>query len=208
MSSKRLRLLAQWFCVPIRSARRAPVVDEQIVRQICRLARPGRIILISGPSGSGKSLFLRRVRARLARRQIIALDAVELADAPLVDCFADRNLSDALSILSRVGLAEAWSYFRKPQQLSEGQRWRAKLALCAEQAKTAEKPVLVADEFCAVLDRLTAAIVARSLRRMIDAHPALCAIVATSHDDLFRALQPDVIARCDFGKITVVTRTS
>jgi ABC-type ATPase with predicted acetyltransferase domain len=207
MSSKRLRLLAQWFCVPIRSARKQPIVEAKIVRQICRLVRPGRVILISGPSGSGKSLLLRRVRAHLARRTLIAMDAVELADAPLVDCFANRNLSDALSILSRVGLAEAWSYFRKPRQLSEGQRWRAKLALCAEQAKTAEKPVLLADEFCAVLDRLTAAIVARSLRRMIDSHPTLCAIVATSHDDLIRALQPDVIVRCDFGKITFVART-
>jgi ABC-type ATPase with predicted acetyltransferase domain len=139
---------------------------------------------------------------------MISLDSIELPNNALVDCFHDQPLNATLSILSRVGLAEAWTYFRKPKQLSEGQRWRARLALALERVRDDEKPVLVIDEFCAVLDRLTAAIVARSLRRAIDANPHVCALVATSHDDLVRALQPDVIVRCDFGKTTLIVRTA
>jgi len=46
-------------------------------------------------------------------------------------------------------------------------------------------------------------IVARCLRRTIDAHPHLAAVVATSHDDLTAALAPDRIIRCDFGRMDV-----
>jgi ABC-type ATPase with predicted acetyltransferase domain len=58
----------------------------------------------------------------------------------------------------------------------------------------------VCDEFAAVLDRVSAAIVARALRRAIDATPGLSAVVATSHDDLGLALRPDTLIRCDFGR--------
>ncbi len=207
MPSERLALLSRWFCIPVRSGREKPKVDEDTVRRIRKLARPGTIILVSGPSGSGKSLLLRKVCSRLSARAILSLDSITIPDDALVDCFQDEPLETTLSLLSRVGLGEAWSYFRKPSQLSEGQRWRAKLALALHRLRNTEKPVLVIDEFCAVLDRLTAAIVARALRRMIDAHPNLCAIVATSHDDLIRALEPDVVVRCDFGKTTIVARS-
>jgi uncharacterized protein len=207
MSSDRLATLARWFCIPNRCVRNPPKIDEALLRRVQRFARPGRIILLSGPSGSGKSLLLRRLGRRLARRAIVSLDSIDLPDHPLVECFGNQPLGETLSLLSRMGLAEAWSYFRTPKQLSEGQRWRTKLALCVEKTRGATDAVLVADEFCALLDRLTAAIVARSLRRLIDAHSNLCAIVATSHDDLIRALQPDLIVRCDFGKFTLVCRT-
>lgn len=207
MPSDRLALLSRWFCIPIRSGRAKPMPADDTVRRVRRLARPGTIILLNGPSGSGKSLLLKKVCSRLSAREVLSLDSVTMPDHALVDCFENEPLEATLSLLSRVGLGEAWSYFRKLNQLSEGQRWRAKLALALHRVRYAEKPVLVIDEFCAVLDRLTAAIVARALRRVIDARPSLCAIVATSHDDLVRALEPDVIVRCDFGKTTIVART-
>ncbi len=60
--------------------------------------------------------------------------------------------------------------------------------------------VIVCDEFAAVLDRLTAMIVARCLRRAIDAHPNVAAVVATSHEDLIAALKPDVVVAVRFWK--------
>jgi ABC-type ATPase with predicted acetyltransferase domain len=67
---------------------------------------------------------------------------------------------------------------------------------------------LVCDEFAALLDRVTACIVARCLRRAIDrSNGRACAIVATSHDDLVRALLPDIVVNCDFFQVTVEKST-
>src|SRR5204862_205805 len=62
--------------------------------------------------------------------------------------------------------------------------------------------IIACDEFAAMLDRVSAAVVARALRRIIDQSKA-SAVVATSHDDLVRALGPDAIVRCDFDHLTV-----
>jgi ABC-type ATPase with predicted acetyltransferase domain len=67
--------------------------------------------------------------------------------------------------------------------------------------------VMTCDEFAAVLDRVTAWVVARCLRRAIDASRSkIAAVVATSHDDLVDALDPEVVVNCDFGKTRVATR--
>src|SRR5262249_29252371 len=153
----------------------------------------------------GKSRLLTALRQRAGD----SLDWIDLASltappaTPLVDCFGDAPLREILLLLARVGLGEAWSYLRAPEELSEGQRFRLKLALGLQSAKrqsASRRAILVCDEFAAVLDRITAMVVARCLRRSIDAHPHLAAIVATAHDDLQPALKPDAIAWCDFGQ--------
>src|SRR5205085_438875 len=110
---------------------------------------------------------------------------------------------DALRSLSRVGLAEVWTYLRTPAELSEGQRWRLRLALALVSPTRCPRTILACDEFAAKLDRVSASVVARTLRRTICGSGKVSAIVATSHDDLIRALEPDVIVRCDFGRVSV-----
>ncbi len=67
----------------------------------------------------------------------------------------------------------------------------------------APRTLLVADEFCAVLDRVCACVVARAFRRTIDrlhrVDVPLCAVVATSHTDLQAALLPDEVVWCEDG---------
>jgi ABC-type ATPase with predicted acetyltransferase domain len=188
--------------------------------------RAGRIVLITGASGAGKSTLLRKLRARWRRKaNWIDLAAIDPGEGLVVDvmteclpvsAFADEDarVIAALEALSRVGLGEVWTYLRKPSELSEGQRWRLRLAMgIAPGTPRASWPrrlngaparmsILAADEFCAPLDRVTAMVVARALRRCIDANArGPCAVVATSHDDLAAALAPDQIVRCDFGAI-------
>jgi ABC-type ATPase with predicted acetyltransferase domain len=176
------------------------------------LPRAGAITLITGPSGAGKSSLLRRLKV-LARRVDGGGKWIDLTrmpvpmSVPVVDCFdPDDPLTDVLLDLGRVGLGEAWSYLRTPRELSEGQRWRLRLALAIRAAASGERSILVADEFAALLDRITAAVVARCLRRTIASVPCISAIVATSHEDLTDALKPETIAYCDFGRIELTTQ--
>jgi ABC-type methionine transport system ATPase subunit len=172
----------------------------------------GTITLLTGPSGGGKSTLLRATQRapRDPAPRFIDLATIAPPDAPIVDCFPDISLRDALLLLARVGLAEAWTYLRTPGELSDGQRWRLTLAIALHRARRslAQQPdapvVLVADEFAALLDRVTACVVARSLRRAVNDDPRLAAVLATTHDDVLRALAPDVVVCCDFGRVTIM----
>ena len=171
----------------------------------------GTITLLTGASGAGKSSLLRELRKRHSDGVTwIDLASLRLGNVPIVNCFDDRPLVETLRLLGRVGLGEAWSYLRTPLQLSEGQRFRLKLAMGLHRVETlatevaSPRAVLVWDEFAATLDRLTAMIVARCVRRTSDAHPHVAAVLATSHDDLVDALAPETIVRCDFGRVEMV----
>jgi ABC-type ATPase with predicted acetyltransferase domain len=168
-------------------------------------------MLLTGPSGSGKSSLLRALRRHAKRAGVttINLRRITFPERPIVDLFdRDATLEHTLRRLARVGLAEVWTWLRPPSQISEGQRWRLRLALAIERVERSASPaLLVCDEFAAVLDRVTACIVSSVLRRAVDAHrDRLAALVATSHDDLGTALAADVTIECDFGRITIIRK--
>jgi hypothetical protein len=179
-----------------------------------------KIILLNGPSGAGKSRLLAHMKNQWTANQTTAqtiknwidLADIALPDCAVVDCFPESTLEQTLLSLNRVGLAEAWDYIRAPEALSEGQKFRLKLAVGLARVRQSPRlgrgfpahnlhalSVLACDEFCAILDRVTARVVARTIRKTIDHQPNVCVIVATSHDDLVEALRPDVLIRCDFG---------
>jgi len=194
----------------------APFQNEVDLQSILPL--PGQILLLSGPSGAGKTSLLRALK-RLVQPIVhwIDLAAIELPAVPVVDCFANLPILSILRLLSRVGLAEAWTYLRQPAELSEGQRCRLKLAIAMEQATSApsrkfSRAIIAADEFAAILDRITAFVVSRCVRKLINADcksrgpAAASAILATSHDDLIVPLAPDIIVDCDFSRLRVIRR--
>jgi hypothetical protein len=191
--------VAQWFEVqPANCATGRPRIAIELPP-----ITAGQIVLITGPSGAGKSSLLQQVRADHPQRTFADVAAVRWHDGLVIDQFGD-DIAGALMLLARFGLGEAHTYLRPPALLSDGQQWRLRLARALHDSPASA--TLVADEFAALLDRVTAHVVARALRRAIDASPQRSAIVATSHDDLEGALLPDVVVRCDFGRATVERR--
>jgi len=170
--------------------------------------RPGDLVLFTGPSGSGKSSFL-----RAAARQLGAFDAgsLVLPDYPLVDCLAGP-VEARLEKLAACGLSEARLLLRTPDELSDGQRYRFRLAFALDrlasrgrQSPEATCPgtdvpgspsgFLLADEFAANLDRTLAKVLAYNVRKLCS-RTGTGFLLATTHDDLLADLNPDVWVRC------------
>lgn len=149
----------------------------------------GDVVYINGQSGAGKSVLLREAAKLLESngKSVSNIDNVVLEDRPLIDQLSPESMADAIRLLAIAGLSDAYLYIRKPSELSDGQRYRFRLAKLVEEGAD----VWVADEFGAVLDRVTAKIVAWNLAKVARAHGKTL-IVATTHTDLRDELAPSV----------------
>lgn len=165
--------------------------------------RRGDVVYVTGQSGCGKSLLLRAIVKALGERltrgalgpedpegPVADLAGVDLAGPAAVVDRIGESLDDALRLAGVAGLADAFLLLRPPSELSDGQRYRYRLAaLLAGGART-----IVIDEFCSTLDRRTARAVAYRVRKYAD-RTGVTFIVATAHDDLADDLAPDVVIR-------------
>lgn len=150
--------------------------------------KQGDIVYITGQSGSGKSLLLKDLERQMKERgnSVINLDAVELEDRPLIDQLGDTT-AEALRLLSVAGLNDAYLFIRRPSELSDGQRYRYRLA----KAIMSGAKVWVADEFMAILDRTAARVIAYSIQKTARKVGATL-IVATTHTDMADDLYPSL----------------
>ncbi|MEM6457882.1 MAG: ABC transporter [Planctomycetota bacterium] len=167
---------------------------------------PGQLVFVTGASGGGKSTLLRLIRDAVRARpdgRVIDFDqiAADADDTAVIDA-VDRGrlpLADALRVLSLAGLNDAFVMLRRPGELSDGQRYRFRLARAMAEvelgvaADAGGLTVVLADEFGATLDRTAAAAVARNVRRWVTAGRPVAFVAATTHDDLLEPLCPDVL---------------
>lgn len=149
----------------------------------------GDVVYINGQSGAGKSVLLRELSHELAAagKNVSNIDEVAFEDKPLIDQIGGESMAEAIRLLSIAGLSDAYLYIRKPSELSDGQRYRFRLAKLVEE----NADVWVADEFGAVLDRVTAKIVAWNLAKVARSLGKTL-IVATTHTDLRDELAPSL----------------
>ncbi|MCK4659555.1 MAG: hypothetical protein KAV82_08545 [Phycisphaerae bacterium] len=155
----------------------------------------GRIIAFVGPSGSGKSSALAQIEAQHAGGH--SVQRVSLPqDRALVDCVSPHtSLSDALSLLTACALGEARLWLRRYNELSDGEKFRARLAKAIGlHARGPSAAPLLCDEFCSSLHRRAAKAIAYNLRKLVTRRN-LCVVLAAGNDDILRDLQPDVTIR-------------
>ena len=177
----------------------------------------GDVVLFTGSSGSGKTSLMRAVSKQLTRTSracqeasdsdprnpgdprnledsgdlgsILDIDSLELGTNILVDSF-DLPLEESMPLLSTCGLGEAQLLLRTPAELSDGQRYRFRLAMAL--SKTPHW--ILADEFTATLDRTLAKVVAFNIRRHAS-RTGTGFLLATTHEDVLEDLQPNLHVR-------------
>lgn len=205
--TQRVLQIASMFGLGVDETRTITVIPETRI-----ILKPGNLIYVTGPSGGGKSSFLRLLKESYDGCSLNFSDLKSFVDCSIIDQIGD-TLENAAKFLALAGLADAFVMLRKPCELSDGQRYRASLAKLIDTAEKypPDKMLLVlADEFGATLDRLTAQTLCRNIRRWVNnKNQNVCFVCATTHDDLLEALQPDVLVYIPLGEnLEVHTRTN
>ncbi|MFQ6034390.1 MAG: ATP-binding cassette domain-containing protein [Sedimentisphaerales bacterium] len=148
----------------------------------------GDIVYITGPSGAGKSVLLKELEKSVPAQDKTNLAEIDLPSSKtLVDCI-EGDLLSSLRTLSTAGLSDVFCILNQPRNLSDGQKYRFRLAM----ALAAKKKFVFADEFCSNLDRITAAVISYNVHRFAKRTGTIF-ILAASHDDILLDLAPDVL---------------
>jgi ABC-type lipoprotein export system ATPase subunit/N-acetylglutamate synthase-like GNAT family acetyltransferase len=162
--------------------------------------RRGDLIYVTGDSGGGKTLLLKAFRDYFGE-EAVELSNIEVSPEETLIEGVGKDVKEAIEILSLCGLNDAFLFLRKFKELSDGQKYRYKLA---KLVNCKEKTVWLVDEFCASLDRIMARVVAYLFQK-VARKLGKTVVVATTHDDLIGDFQPDIVVRKGFeGDVEVV----
>jgi len=181
--------VAEAFGLGIDQTQKFPIYDNAELK-----IGPKDIVYITGDSGSGKSVLLKAITKYLGEEAADMANIQPDPEKPVIDTVG-KNLNEALELLSRGGLNDAFLFIRRFRELSDGQKYRYKIAKLIESGKQ----WWIADEFCSMLDRDTAKIVAFNIQK-IARQMGKAVVAATTHTDLFEDLKPSVHIHKRFGK--------
>lgn len=160
----------------------------------------GDVVYVTGESGGGKSLLVRHLAAEMRVHPDFApvacsweVSAKIRSGRPLIDSVG-RDVQEAVEVLSAAGLSDVFTWLRRFDELSDGQRMRFVFAKAIDSgAKT-----VVLDEFCSSLDRETAKATAYTIQK-IARKKGLTLVAATAVNDLLEDLNPSLYIVKHFG---------
>lgn len=179
--SKRVLEISDAFGVGINESHKHVIVENLTIPEF-------NIMYLTGMSGSGKTSMLNYFKKEYNFTEPnVGFDS----DKPIIDTLG-KDTEEALFLLNLVGLGEAFLYIKPFKVLSDGQKYRYKIAKIIE----SDQKVWCIDEFCSFLDRTTAKIVSYNTQK-IARKMGVKLIVATAHNDLQDYLQADYVF--DFG---------
>jgi ABC-type ATPase with predicted acetyltransferase domain len=185
-------VVAEAFGLGIDEAKRFTVLDAEL-----KIGSKD-VVYITGDSGSGKSVLLRAIKQDLGDEAVDMAKIQVDQNKPLIETIG-ATVGEGLELLSKVGLNDAFLFLRTYDQLSDGQKYRYRIAKLIESGKQ----WWLMDEFAATLDRDTAKIVAFNLQKLAR-QQGKAVLAATTHTDLFEDLAPSVHVHKRFGReITV-----
>ncbi len=165
--------------------------DSRVTHKCSIDVEAGDIVYITGPSGAGKSVLLREFQNAISPDEQVNIEKIRMpSDVASIDCIygEESTVVKTLLLFSIAGLSDVFCMLTPPAYLSEGQKFRFRLA----SAIASGKKYVFADEFCSNLDRITAAVIAYNIRRFAKKN-GVTFFLASSHDDILADLQPDVL---------------
>jgi len=191
--SPRTIKVAEAFGIGVDKKRRFTIYEDVELK-----ITPRDVVYITGESGSGKSVLLRALENDIKRdMNLTAINIDEIRPVlgePIIETVGE-TFDEGLELLSRVGLNDAFLFLRSYEQLSDGQKYRYKIAKLIE----SEAQFWIMDEFCATLDRDTAKIVAFNVQKQAR-RTGKAVLAATTHTDLFEDFAPSAHIHKGWGK--------
>jgi len=153
----------------------------------------GDVVFVTGDSGGGKSLLLKEIYNKLETNTTTRLEDINPKPDEIIIDSIGNTLEEGIYYLSMMGLNDAFIFLRRYKELSDGQKYRYRLA----KLLATNSEIMFIDEFCANLDRTTAKVISYNLQRVIRKENKV-AIVATTHTDIEEDLNPSVLVKKRF----------
>lgn len=161
--------------------------DNSIEHKVNLTLKPGQICYIFGPSGSGKSVVLDELYEKLPDGQKNRIEKIPLPQKKAVIDTLKGPAEDNMRLLSSIGLGDIFNAVTPPAMLSQGQKFRYRLA----KALQSNKQYIVSDEYCSSLDPVTAAAIAHRTR-VVASKRRLTFVLAGYRTDILKDLRPDI----------------
>jgi len=159
----------------------------------------GDVVYITGPSGAGKSVLLKELGKCIPAGEKINLAQIKLPkNKSVIDCL-NGDIIEGLKLLSVAGLGDVFCIVNEAGNLSDGQKWRLRLAM----ALAAGKKFIFADEFCCGIDAICAAVVSYNIHKFAK-RSGVTFILAGADEDILADLSPDVIVIKELSGATKV----